>query len=57
MSTYFTGKCRHCGKKTINYTPLKVSYCSKECESNNKYSEKFVDNRYWKQTPLKHEET
>ena len=49
----FKKKCPNCGKDTINYNPHKEAYCSKECEKNFKYGDKFIDDRYFKNTPMK----
>lgn len=55
MSDTFKHKCPNCGKDTINYNPDKPAFCSRECEHNYKYADKFVDNRYWSNTPVKEE--
>ena len=48
-------KCPNCGKDTVNYNPNIPAFCSKECEVNYKYSDKFQDNRFWGKTPFKDE--
>ena len=53
----FKKKCPNCGKETVNYDPNKVAFCSKACETNYKYSNKFQDSRYWQNTPVKDNET
>lgn len=49
----FKGKCPNCGKETISYDPNKKTYCSKECSVNFKYGDKYIGDRYFKNTPLK----
>ena len=48
----FKKKCPNCGKPTQNYNPRKPAFCSKYCEKNYKYADKFADNRYWRNTPI-----
>jgi hypothetical protein len=35
--------------------PKKEAFCNDVCAKNYKYGDKFVDDRYWKKTPLKEE--
>ena len=49
----FKKPCPNCGKETITFNPNKKSYCSRECETNDKYKNKFMDDRYWRNTPVK----
>ncbi len=54
--TFFKHKCLNCGKECVNMNPeTKKIFCSKFCEKNYKYSDKFIDNRYWEKTPFKEE--
>ena len=51
---FYKHKCPNCGKETINMNPDKKNvFCSKICQTNYKYGDKFVDDRYWKKTPIK----
>lgn len=49
----FKTKCANCGKDCVTYNPDKKSFCSRECEVNYKYADRFLDDRYWKSTPVK----
>lgn len=51
--TGFKKKCPNCGKDTVNYNPNKPAFCSRVCEKNYKYGDKFADGRYFKSTPTK----
>ena len=52
----FKSKCANCGKEVILMIPGKKNvFCNKMCEKNFKYSDKFIDDRYWKGTPFKEE--
>jgi len=52
----FKTKCLACGKEVVTMTPDKKAFCpGKVCETNYKYADKFIDNRYWRGTPLKEE--
>lgn len=52
----FKKTCPNCGKETYSYDPHDLAFCSKACETNYKYGDKFSDNRYWKNTPLNEDE-
>lgn len=49
----FKHKCPNCGTPTVNYDPNKKAFCSRTCEKNFKYGDKFADSRYFKSTPSK----
>ena len=51
----FKSKCPNCGKEVVAMIPNKKVFCNKFCEKNYKYSDKFIDDRYWKGTPFKEE--
>ncbi len=51
----FSSKCPQCGKPVFSMAPNKKAFCNKVCETNYKYADKYVDDRYWKGTPLKEE--
>jgi rRNA maturation protein Nop10 len=53
MDKPFKEKCPYCGKKVVVMIPNKKAFCSKVCETNYKYSDRFADDRYFKNTPMK----
>jgi hypothetical protein len=51
MPEHMKQPCANCGKECIVYgIQYKKIYCSKECETNGKYSKRFIDSRMWEET-------
>ena len=50
----FKKNCLNCKKEVVIMIPNKKEiFCSKFCEKNYKYSDRFIDDGYWKGTPFK----